>query len=340
MAELFKNIKHLCHYMDSGKIRLSRQDHKFIASLNNLFHIGGQVTSNQVGLFNYLIRKYDRQFTKLGFDVNTLIALPWPTTIVESSKKYTDAYLSLVDDEIIFRGPYNTKFLKNLRENPNNEFFVWNKSKRHFVAKYNTIALKLMIDVSFKNYETVHCCTKVIELMDHLIQFDNIKYWNPTLVKNNSTYLIAATNPIIDEIISGIELTNDPYTLHYLSKHAINIDDSITETAEQLFAALYDPIVDYENCNELVEWLKLIRCDGIYLEHKHKEDKNWQKLKTALRNTSIPIYEMSVWKKTPQPKEKGFTNAVVIKGMLDTILEISPVAKIISMVNNKPIHIK
>lgn len=341
MAELFKNIKHLCRYMDSGKIRLSRQDHKFITSLANLFHINGQVTSNQVNLFNYIVRKYDRQFTKLGFDINKLIALPWPTTIVESSKKYTDAYLSLIDNEIIFRGPYNTKFLKDLREHPNSEFFVWNKNKKQFEAKYNTISLKLIIDAAFKNYETVHCCPIIIDLMDQLVQYDNIKYWVPTLVKTNNQYLIAATNPIVDDIVSKIELNDDPYTLNYLSKHAINIDDTISVTAEQLFAALYNPIVDYSNCEELIQWLQLIKCDGIYLEYKHKEDKNWVKLKAAIHSTKIPVYELSVWCKSPQPKTQGFTNAVVIKGLLDNNnIDLFPIAKVISMVNNKPVNIK
>jgi hypothetical protein len=342
MAELFKNIKHLCHYMDSGKIRLSRQDQKFITSLNNLFQISGQVTSNQVDLFNLILRKYDRQFSNLGFDVNKLMALPWPTTIVESSKKYTDAYLSLVDGEIIFRAPYNTKFLKHLRDHPHSEFFSWHKIKRQFEATYNTITLKLIIDLAFKHYKFVHCCPIVIKLMDDLVQYDNIKYWAPTLVKVNNHYLIASTNPIIDNLVSNIELNESPYVLNYLCKHAINVDESIPDTAEKLFASLYNPIVDYSDCDELVSWLHQIKCDSIYLESKHKVNKNWETLKKTMYDTGIPVYEMTPWRKTPQPKEKGFTNSVLIKGLADShnIEELSPIAKVISMVNNNSINIK
>jgi hypothetical protein len=338
MAELFTNIKHLCYYMSGGKIRLSRQDAHFINSLINLIATKSQVTSNQVGLFNHILRKYERQFSKLNLDVNKLMALPWVTTIVESTAQYTDAYLSLDSGKIIFRSPYNTKFLKQLREDDHSEFFTWKKDKRQFEANYNTMALKSIVELAFKHYETVNCCSTIIKLMDELAQYDNIRYWVPTLVKVNDNYLIAATNEALDNIINNIELNDDPYTLNYLCKHAINIDEAITDTPEKLFAAIYNPIVDYNNCDDLVSWLHHIKCDGIYLEHKHKEDKNWEKLRVAISRSNIPIYEISVWKKPPQPKTKGFTNAVVIKRLADSHnIDLSPIAKEISMVNNAPV---
>jgi hypothetical protein len=341
MAELFTSIKHLCYYMSSGKIRLSRQDADFIGRLATLISSKSQVTSNQVGLFNHLLRKYDRQFSKLNLDVNKLMTLPWNTTIVESTAQYTDAYLSLDDGKIIFRAPYNTKFLKHFREQPNGDLFVWVKNKKHFEAIYNTMSLKMIVDVAFKHYDTVHCCPITIDLLDKLAQYDNTKYWTPTLVKVNNRYLIAASNENIDDIISEIELNDHPYTLNYLCRHAINIDEVIADTPEKLFASLYNPIVDYANCDEMVTWLQQIRCDGVYLEHKHKEDHNWNILRGALHTSGIPIHEISIWRKTPQPHEKGFRNPVIIKRLADSSnIDIRHISKEISMVNNKPVQLK
>lgn len=337
MAELFKNMKHLCHYIISGKIRLARQDQNFISSINNLFSSQGQITTNQVDLFNHIIRKHGRQLTNLGHDVNKLLALPWNIAIVESTPKYTDAHLSLVDGDIIFQGPYNTKFLKLLRESQ--RLFVWDKQQKQFAAKYNTIALKLIIDAAFKHYETVHCCPIIIRLMDELVQYDNTKYWAPTLVKHNDYYMIAASNKIIDNIISKINLNSDPYTLNYLAKHAINIDDSIIETADQLFASMYNPIVDYANIDELVVWLHQIKCDLIYTSDHHNAP-IWKKLKATLNDSGIPIRELSLWS-TPT-KERNKENVVMIKKLSDDgwLEHIQPLAKVISMVNNSPINIK
>jgi hypothetical protein len=269
------------------------------------------------------------------------MTLPWNTTIVESTAQYTDAFLSLDDGKIIFRGPYNTKFLKHLREQANSELFVWVKNKKQFEAIFNTLSLKLIVDVAFKHYSTVHCCPITVDLLDKLVQYDNIRYWSPTLVKVNNRYLIAASNENIDDIVREIELNDDPYTLNYLCRHAINISEDIADTAEKLFAALYNPIVDYANCDEMVTWLHQIKCDGIYLEHKHKEDSNWEKLRRALRTSNIPIHEISIWHKTPQPKEKGFRNPVIIKRLADNPnIDIRHISKEISMVNNKPIQLK
>jgi hypothetical protein len=342
MAEQYTSIKQLVHFMTGGPIRLSRQDSKFLANIQYLLQSKANITTNQVGLFNHLLRKYDRQFSKMGFDVNSLMQLPWGSTIVESSPQYTDANLSLVDGEIIFRCPYNTKFLKDFRELPNSEAFVWNKTKKQYQVVFNTAYLKLIVTSAFKHFNTIHCCPIIIGLLDELVKYDNIKYWNPTLTKVGNHYIIAASNESINNIITDIELSDDPFILNYLSKHAINIDEAITKTPIQLFAATFNPVVDFANSETLVNWLVEIKCDGVYLEHKHfKENNNWTTLKQLIVRAKLPVYETSAWRKTPNPKEKGLINPVLIKGMADTLYaEIQCMSKIITMVNNKPVALK
>jgi len=344
MAEILSTIKHVVHFMSNGRIRLSRQDAKFIANVLHIFQSNTNITSNQVRLFNHILRKHERQFAKHELAVNQLIALPWNIPVVESTPQYTDAHLSIIDEKIILRSPYNTKFLKYLREQPNNEMFFWNKSLKQFEATFNIILLKFIIDATFKYYETVHCCDIIIHIMDELVQYDNIKYWDPTLVKVNDQYLIAATNASIDDVVKNIVLSDDPYMLCYLTKHAINIDESLLKTPLQQFAGTYTSTFDYENSQVLANWLVEIKCDGIYLENAI--GKNGSNLKHLISLSNIPLFEMSVWQRPPTPKERGFTNPVVIKGLANNyysdnmLISNTHISKIITIVNNNPVKIK
>lgn len=339
MAKLLTTIKHVVHFISSGSIRLSRQDANFVASISQIFTTHGNVTSNQVRLFNHILNKYARQFTKFGHDVNQLMALPWNINIVQSTPQYTNAHLSLIDGKIILRSPYNTKFLKYLREQINHEFFVWDKIKKHFEATFSTTSLKLIIDASFKHYQTVNCCPTITKLIDKMIQYDNIKYWDPTLVKVNDQFMIASTNPSIDDIVNGITLSDDPYILNYLVKHAINIDDALLKTPLQQFAGTYNPIIDYDNSEQLIDWLLEIKCDGIYLENI--TGVNFLPLKRLIKLANIPVHETSVFHRSPTPKERGYTNSIIIKGLADkSYLDVISVSKIITMVNNTPIKTK
>lgn len=340
MLELL-SIKHLTHFMVSGKIRLSRQDAGFLNNISQLITAKGKITSNQVKLFNHVVRKYDRQFAKLGYDVNKLVALPWNLPIVESSAHYTDAFIELVDDRIFFRCPYNNKFLKQLRESADNDCIVWDRVVKQYEAKFSTTILKMVVNMVFNHYETVHCCDKIIAMMDSLLQYDKIKYWNPTLVNVKGNYLIAATNEAINQLVEKITLSDDPYILNYLCKHAINIDEDILKTPIQQFAASYTPQIDYEHIEQLIEYLKEIKCDSIYIEQRNSEDKNWSNLKTLLTQTKIPIVETSIWTKPPSPKERGYVNPVIISGLASNMFSgYFSVSKVISLVNNKPIKLK
>jgi hypothetical protein len=341
MAEKFTSIKHVVYFMVGGQIRLSRQDSKFLANIQHLLQSKDNITTNQVGLFNHLLRKYDRQFSKMGFDVNSLMQLPWGSTIVESSPQYTDANLSLIDGEIIFRCPYNTKFIKEFRELPNSEAFIWNKAKKQYQVKFNTTYLKLIIVLAYKHFTTINCCPIVMRMLDELVHYDNIKYWNPTLTKVGDHYIIAGSNQSIGNVISNIELSDDPFILNFLSKHAINIDEAITKTPIQFFAATFNPVVDFDDSESLVNWLVEIKCDAVYLEYKHKDNNNWATLKQLIAKAKLPIYETSAWRKTPSPKEKDLKNPMLIKGLADTLYaEIQCMAKIITMVNNKAVTVK
>jgi hypothetical protein len=105
MVEL-KTAEHIAHFM-MGNISLSRFDKKFVESLQLL----KQVTTNQVELFYRIIYKYRRQLSKHELDADVLIHLPWTMKVVESAPQYTDGHLSIEDNQIIFKCPFNRSFI-------------------------------------------------------------------------------------------------------------------------------------------------------------------------------------------------------------------------------------
>jgi hypothetical protein len=339
MAEKFTSIKHVVYFMSSDKIRLSRQDTDFITSMYKIFSCQGDVTSNQVGLFKHILGKYDRQFRKYGHDVNQLMRLPWGINIVPSISMYTDAHLFLLDGKIILRSPYNTKFLKYFRGAPGNEFFVWNKIDKRFEATFNTITLKFIIDMAFEHFKTVIVCPIIQCLLDKLSLYDQIPYWDPTLIKVNGQFMIAATNPSVDEVVSKVSLSDDPYTLHYLVKHAINIDSSLLETPIQRFAGDYNPTIEYADIETLIDWLIEIKCDGVYSQNiagKYRPN-----LKQLLNTAKLPLHDAGVNTILPKPKDLAYSNPIIIKGLTTkSFFDILPVSKIITLVDNTPIKIK
>lgn len=340
MAEQLSSIKHVVHFMTSGKVKLSRQDAKFLSNVDQIIRNQATITTNQVGLFNHILRKYERQVSKHGLDVNVLIALPWNISIVESSKQFTQARVTLADGLILLKCPYNNKFINALREHRYSDQIIWDKLSKQYKATFSNTVLKIVIELVFKHYEHVQCCDKTISIMDELVSYETAKYWNPTLVKVGENYIIAGINERLDNLLKNIVLSDDPIILHHLSKHAINIDEAIPKTPLQKFAATYNVHIDYSDIEQLVEWLVELKCDGIYTEERYSEDKKWIKLRSILHKSPIPVHEVSIWKKTPSPKDMGYRNPVVITAMLgETHQQLYPISKKISMVNNKPIKL-
>ena len=136
------NKEQLLYFFLQGKISLSQYDYKFMANLLSMIQNQHRVTSNQATLFDNLISKYKKQLTKNGFDKDTLKALPWKTTVVESTPEYTGASVSLDDDTISIRVPFNKQFISAFR-NVKNNTFDWNKDSKTYTAKFNTNAFKI-----------------------------------------------------------------------------------------------------------------------------------------------------------------------------------------------------
>lgn len=257
--------EHLLYFFLSGKVSLSQYDYKFMTNLQTMISNDNRVTSNQATLFDNLISKYQKQLTKAGLDKQVLKALPWKTSIVESSAEHTGARISLFDRELKIRVPFNKSFISHFREDVPNNPFDWDKEAKYYRAYFTTTALKIAVKTLPKYFPTVTYHDDLVGIMDELNKYE-APVWDPTLINNNGHLLVSATNPIIDNIVKDMDLQLNMKTLHTLSRHGIKTDTKITDTDPKLkFAAEYITEIDLDNMSQAAAWIEELDCDGVIL---------------------------------------------------------------------------
>ena len=332
MVEL-KSIEQLLYFM-KGHIHLSRYDEKFIDNISTLT----TVTTNQVVLFHRLVFKYSRQFAKHELYVEKLVDLPWNVTVVESSPHYTDGHLSIKDNQIYFRCPFNRSFIDEFRKVPLNKF-LWNKDKRYYEAPYNIYSLKILLNTAHKFFENIHCCEVSTELLDEVKTYENVVYWQPTLVKRNDNLYIVATNSTLDEALGDLKLAEDAKTLVTLSKYGISIGPEFHLDDPKLkFMSESITTIEQSDMLNLVAWLKEIECDMVVLSGSTSVNVAKRKLIEHLTDAGLEYLDTSIVAKST----KDSTNPVLVKFKknFDSAYDPKKVTKIVHLVNSLPIDIK
>jgi len=259
---MFNSKEELLKYLLKGYIHVSKKDYSFF---NNLIHIIDEkntLTTNQITLFDKLIIKYQRQLKKENHNVDQLLTLKWDTTIVESKKEFLQAYLSLENGQLIIKSPFNSKFIQDLRRLKYNGF-EWDKSNKIYVASFSTISLKQGVELITKHFKTYSFCANVANLLNHINEFKNVKYWNPTLINRQNNFYIVGCNPYILDAISHIKLNDDPETLFQLCQYGIAIDEAIIQDPLLKFASQFSSTVDIDQIDLLCDWLKALKIDTV-----------------------------------------------------------------------------
>lgn len=258
-----KNKEQLLYFFLQGKISLSQYDYKFMANLQTMIQNQNRVTSNQATLFDNLISKYKKQLTKNGLVKEELKALPWKTMIVESTSEYTGAAVSLMNDEIHIRVPFNKAFISEFRNISNNNF-EWRKDTKMYVAPFCTTALKVANKTLPNFFKTVRYDNELQAILDELDQYKNLT-WNPTLVKVNDQLVISAMNSVLGELIKDMKLSLDPKTLFELSQLHISIDQSLIEDSKLKFAASTVYEAEITELETIISWMKNIGCENVII---------------------------------------------------------------------------
>jgi len=259
---MFVKREHLLDYMLKGHLHLSKKDYGFFNNLRYIIQDKQKVTSNQNKLFEKLIVKYQRQLKKLGHEISVLQELSWHVDLVPTQQEYLTASISLENDTIVFRSPFNTKFIQEFRKVCDNPY-IWVKDTRYYKADYSTYALKVLVDIVHKHYELVSYCDSLNELLDINKQYENTN-WEPTLKKVNGNYIIAGINRSLYDATIDIELNNKPKTLQKLSTYGIKIDTSVSEGDElKEFAGNFEHTINIDDLDKLSEWLMQLGLDKV-----------------------------------------------------------------------------
>lgn len=331
----FKTLNDIATWMLTN-IRLSRYDEQFINNLTFYTVQYNRITSNQDLLFKKVIGKYKRQFLYNKLVINDLLVLPWHVPIVPSIPEYTGASISIENDRIIFRSPYNKNFLTALRKKSLHTL-EWNKDKRQHEADYSPTVLKQLMYLSSDHYEILNYCEIVTDIINRLAEYESAKYWLPTLVYKNNQYYVAAINEPLYNAIKDIEITDDLKTIALLTKYGINIDDTVvehflkTEPIEKIkFASTFNVDVEIRDVDSVMNWLKEFGCDAI-TEPKSFLTKKMIDFSDNILNICKNIKDLHT-----------FTNPVIVyqKGTFSVVSE-KPMKlfKIIRFINSEPINL-
>jgi hypothetical protein len=247
--------EHLLYFFLSKPIRLHYSDRKFFNNLTMIIKDTNKITTGQDRLFSKLIEKYLLQLKQTNLTKDQLLALPWKADVIETSKEYTGAKVSLLNNKLVIRVPMNNKFIKKFDDIKDNTF-VWDKTKKAYISPMSTYALKIAYTTLPKYFPEVYYCEyikKVLAEVSHLSDANLI--WEPTLVNINNNYYVVAVNEAIGELITNIELNTESKTLFTLSKLGIKIHASLIDSKIKKFASEFITEVDIDE-TEIATWLK------------------------------------------------------------------------------------
>lgn len=254
--------EHLLYFFLTGKISLSQYDHKFLSNLQMMMHKDKRITSNQADLFDKLISKYARQLTKHGHDKELLKTLPWKSLVVESSILHTGARVSIDNDKLVLKVPFNKNFIAGFRETIHNPF-EWNRNEKQYTAKFSTYSLKVLYEVLPKFFPTVIYCDQSEKIINDLKSYQS-KFWKPTLTKINGRLCIVAVNHILGDMIANMELTDSAKTFFQLSTLGIDIDPILIGDDPKLkFASEIITEIDLDDFETVATWMLELGCNRV-----------------------------------------------------------------------------
>lgn len=259
-----KNKEQLLYFFLNGKISLSQYDYKFMANLQTMIQNLNRVTSNQAVLFDNLISKYKKQLTKHGLEKDELKALAWKTEVVDSTPEYTGSIITIVDDKIQLRVPFNKNFITAFRQVEDNQF-DWDKERKIYIAPFNTTSLRLATTFPKEHFTSMKLCPQSQRLLDEISKYEST-YWKPTLTKINGRLMVVAVNSILAEKIADIDLELTPKTLFLLSNLGVEVADDLVKDDPKLeFAANRQYEIEVTDIENTIMWMKNIGCENVVI---------------------------------------------------------------------------
>ena len=255
----------LLYFFLNGKISLSQYDYKFMVNLQTMIHNSHRVTSNQADLFDKLISKYAKQLTKAALVKEELKVLPWKAMVVESTPEYTGANVSLFEDIITLRVPFNKTFISSFRDIEDNPF-EWIKEEKIYRAPFSTAAFKLLYHTLPKFFMIINYCEILSTILEDLKQYEGL-IWEPTLININDRIVLGASNPVVAEFISDFDLSMTTDTLYAMSRFQFSVHPDFYGNDPKLkFAYEYVTEVDIDNLVQVAQWMRSLKVQLVALD--------------------------------------------------------------------------
>lgn len=342
MMSSFYNKEQLLVVFLTNGFRLNKYDSKFINNLAMLLAKNKYVTSNQAELFDKLLVKYKRQLNKNKVNVDAVIQLPWNTKLIESTKQYTEAFLTIDQNRIKLQVPFNKDFIKALRDYDHLQFILWNRADKCYYASYYTDLIKNIIKITQKFF-VLNISEEINNQLVVVETYNDIKYWNPTLVKNNDNYYILASNQHLDEALHNIELNNDPITLMNIARFGVSVDKSLLPTRLHEFSADYNPNIDTKELHDLHMYCQLLNVNTLIFNYRVRRIREIKEIiDKFFTNTNINIhYDGTI--SSEFNSNKSFyiyygSNAIALQPYYHN--HIRKALKVIKLTNSNPVKLK
>lgn len=340
------NTKEQLIYFLHNHVSLGTYDKKFIDNLvTNYVAALKPVTTNQSSLLDKVTLRYERQLRKEEIDANEMVSLKWNIEPIESSPKFTEAYIEIADRVIEVRTPFKTEFIKEFK---NIATAVWHKDNKVWTVTANELNLKQVIHLVEKHYPKINYCDETLGILKAVSEYHADLYWNPTLVKSNGFMYIVAMNPSLWEAIKDIELSDSLDVLAKLHFHGVTISRSVVNdigpefTDDELaFILEREPTIEM-NPEMIVSRLRLMGADYVLLRERQSANKSFCEILLRLLNDAnikVDILDnrdkFSILASTKQYKMPVLLGGYSFSPAMGVFF-----AKHIGIVNSKPIDIK
>lgn len=342
MSKVKPTTKEQLVYYLSTNISLGTYDKRFISNLITMYVTPNKpVTTNQNELLEKIVLRYSRQLAKQEISADEMNKLSWTLTPIQSSPKYTEAHLSIVDDNIELRSPFKSEFIKQFREIP---YVNWNRELKTWMVPYCEESLFVVTKIVNKHYNTVNYDTNVKHILEQVSMYEDIKYWAPTLVKTNNKLYVMACNESLLNAIKDIELSDDYHIICRLIHHGINIDESVYKDSSDidLFLKVMNDNPSFDiHSDELIKYLVAIKTDFVLIrEWQFGENRVlYSNLKKNLTENNIP-YEIVERRKNLSVDLKNYKLPIAVGNMSTAMVSSNLVAKTITLTNSNEITIQ
>lgn len=348
MTKVKPTTKEQLIYYFISNISLGTYDKRFLTNLESM-NVTAQkpLTTNQADLLDKIIARYSRQLHKLELNVDEMLSLPWHNRPIQSLPQFTEAHLSLLDDELILHSPFKKDFVEDFRKADING--KWNKEERYWSVPASTHTLNIATKIIEKHYNKVNYCDTITEFIQSAKVYEDCKYWNPSFEYLNGNFYVVAANSNLINAISYIPFEVELYVLARLVRHGISIGDTALaqfvdkfKPDEILFALDTEANIEIDDPEAINKLLKIKTDYVVFLELTGSAKGFFTSLKKKLEEHNIKHHTLSV----KEQQEGIFTRdyaypTLIVSGFFYRPSQITPaIGKVVHVVNSKPISIK